>query len=352
MKIFFKYREIVLLTLLVFLPLTLISTTIYVEMTGGFNTYEETALVKKWGHGRVINGTAHSPQQIRIMVPFLVEGTRRLTGWNLNSVYVIFRILFTLAAAVALYHYYLIQSNRAFAAAGVLYFFASIPIVFSHWKYPDYMPFLLSMVLGGIFILRDKKTAFRILIFLGTFNRAETGVWLILLYFFFHFRWRKRDFLALVRECIILSLFFGGAVAILRLRYGNPPNFMDDKQHLAGFPLLSESLGIYRWYFFGQTWDFKNIFTRESTWMFYMFVPFLVFFMGFFRSTDFRSRKILIYSFLYYVFYFSFAKINELRGYSILVYAVFPLVIFQVLRERDCIPGKSRNTSPTNARDR
>lgn len=351
MNIFVKHKALILLSVFVFVPLTLISTTIYVNMTGGFSSYEETAAAKKWGHDRVINGTAHSPQQIRILIPYLVEATRRLAGWNLNSTYIIFRIIFTVATAIAIYHYYQMLSNRAFAAAGTLYFFASLPIIFSHWKYPDYMPFIFSMVLGAIFILRNRKTALMPLLFISTFNRSETAIWLVMLYFFIHFKWNRRDFLNLLKDCFILSLFFLLAMALLRLRFGNPPHFMDDKRHLIAYPTLIDGLGIYRWYFFGQTWNFKNIFTRESTWMLYMFVPFLAFFIGFFRSINFQSKKILIYSAVYYAFYFSFAKINELRGYSVLVYVVFPLAVFQILRNRGWLSEQGHSTSHPGAGD-
>lgn len=143
-------------------------------------------IIRKGIHKSIIDGTACTPHQYRILVPYLAEFLQRM-GIYFKESYVIIRAMADLLGAI-LFHIYLKKwFTTKVCVIGVLFYLGILPLVYprSYFQSIDSLNFLFFLI--GYILIRERKDIFLFpLLFISMFNR-ETSIILILVYLFFRF---------------------------------------------------------------------------------------------------------------------------------------------------------------------
>jgi hypothetical protein len=130
----------------------------------------------------IVNGTEEAPGRYRVLAPFLVYDLARLSGASLQAVWYVTRLLWFLAAYVAIHFYLRTWFDTGPAFAGVALTAGTLPLLFTNsWAHPDHIPELALFTAGALAIARGRDVMFAILLALASLNR-ETAVFLVLLY--------------------------------------------------------------------------------------------------------------------------------------------------------------------------
>ena len=230
--------------------------------------------ISEW-HNRIIHHTAPAPTQYRILIPYLAEYLRNLTGGDLRYSYLFLKIFTTGLVAILLFYFASFWLNPIGCLFSVLIFFATLPLTFVwHFYQPMDLPNLLFFLLGYIFIVRNKDYLLYLLLPLAMLNR-ETAILLVLVYFFV--RLEEKPLPVILGNSLLLGIIGLGVYFALRHLIGIKEyysdafylkyNLSDPKAYL--YSLLFLNLGLFiSW----VNWREKPKFFRRAM----LFVPFFL----------------------------------------------------------------------------
>lgn len=153
-------------------------------------------------HTQVIQGKAPAPIQYRIMVYYTAEALLRL-GLPFNVSYQIIRFVFIFLTGYFFYLFLTTWFTSEISLAGILYFFAILPITYlRYYMQPMDIPNLFFFLLGYLLILKRKDWLLIPLMFVSMLNR-ETPILLVPVYLFF--RWDELKLTQLLLRTSLLA---------------------------------------------------------------------------------------------------------------------------------------------------
>jgi hypothetical protein len=130
----------------------------------------------------VVNNTEFAPGVYRVLAPFVIDRTARITGASLLSTWYATRLIFIFLALASIHAYLRTWFSAAQALTGVALTAATLPLTFTNsWPHPDSMPELALFTLGAMAVARRAYLAFGLVLALAALNR-ETSVFLVMLY--------------------------------------------------------------------------------------------------------------------------------------------------------------------------
>ena len=130
----------------------------------------------------IVGGTEEAPGLYRVLAPYLVYDAAKITGASLQSVWYATRLLWFVAAYLAIHVYLRVWFDAGPAFAGVALTAATLPLLFTNsWAHPDHIPELALFTAGAWAIARQRDLLFAVLLAFASLNR-ETAVFLVVLY--------------------------------------------------------------------------------------------------------------------------------------------------------------------------
>ncbi len=166
-------------------------------------------------HNLLLSFGYYNNEQSRLLQFLIPEFFRQAFALSIANAYILQRWLFVFIALV-LFHFYLRHWFPTPASfAGVVFFAAIMPLTFMN-DLQESGPLLLVMFLLGLWAIRDQNTrAMLITFFIGGLN-SETTIFLVPVYFFYHWKPGTREFVRLCRDSLFLSLPLIVPLALIR----------------------------------------------------------------------------------------------------------------------------------------
>jgi hypothetical protein len=130
----------------------------------------------------VIDGTYGAPGIYRVLMPYSLDWTARMTGLEPATVWHASRLVLLFASFAAFHWYLRTWLEPVPAVMGTATVAALLPMTFTNsWAHPDHFAELLLFTLGCAAIARGRDVLFGGVLALASLNR-ETAVFLVLLY--------------------------------------------------------------------------------------------------------------------------------------------------------------------------
>lgn len=130
----------------------------------------------------VVAGTADAPGLYRVLAPFSFTWIVDTTGAAPMTVWHVTRLLWFLAAWLAIHAYLRTWFAIGEAVLGTFVVGALIPLTYTNsWAHPDHIPELALFTLGCLAVARARDATFLAVLIVATLNR-ETAVFLVLLH--------------------------------------------------------------------------------------------------------------------------------------------------------------------------
>lgn len=130
----------------------------------------------------VVAGTESAPGRYRVLAPFLIDSTAKLTGASLENTWYLTRLLSFFLAFCAIHVYLRTWFAPEAAFAGVALTAATLPLTFTNsWPHPDSIPELVLFTLAALAVARHADGMFAVALAAAALNR-ETSAFLVLLY--------------------------------------------------------------------------------------------------------------------------------------------------------------------------
>ncbi|RJO66556.1 MAG: hypothetical protein C4523_12015 [Myxococcales bacterium] len=167
-------------------------------------------------HASMLDGTAHTVNQFRVLSFLLPEFIHRTLGFSLLFAYLAQRFLY-LALILCLLHRYLGRwFDEGLAMAGTLYFAAILPITSMDMIQPSEPLNVLVFLLGFWAIREGRVAALAAFVVLGALNK-DTTAFLVPCYLLVH--WGSRPWRKLLAETGLLAALFFAVYSAVRLYY-------------------------------------------------------------------------------------------------------------------------------------
>jgi tetratricopeptide (TPR) repeat protein len=170
--------------------------------------------VNKTIHEQVMTDAAPAPIQYRVMLYYTAEGMMRV-GIPFDDAYFIIRLTSTFLCALALHYFLSLYFAPLICFAGVLYFFAALPVTYiRYYMQPMDLPNLFFFLVGFVLIVKRKDFWLVPLTIIAMINR-ETAVLLSLVYLFY--RWDELPAVTVLARSALI--FFSGMGTYWLLRH-------------------------------------------------------------------------------------------------------------------------------------
>lgn len=266
---------------------------------------------------QVVTGEMGLQMASRILIPYTVYFTHKISHVPLNYTYACFRFFFFFLA-FCLFHKYLKKwFDDKMAMIGTLSLIASLPVILTNWYcIPTDIPELITFILGAMWVRDNKYKNLFFLIPIATLNR-ESAIALVVLYFIC---WAGRErAAALIKRTIIYFLLWLAAFGILISIYGlklRPP-----LHHI-----IINAKGL------------LHILTHPNPYNYFYMTLYLCGFYWVLAFRDFKKKDVflkraaLVMTLHFAYGFFYMGAINEVRMFIAFYVYVIPLGLFSLFK--------------------